>query len=131
MGKKKDRSKLIQYSLVAAIAVILTFPSMILVKNAPSNSLMTRWDFLGVALLVFGAWFVLIGICSWFVKYITGSRKLKKNPLDKDAQKVVTEEKRNIRGLGKVLKWLIIIGAVYFAITFIVMAIVFGSMAIH
>ena len=131
MNKKKDRSKLAQYSLVAAIAVILTFPSMIIIKDVPGNSFKTKWHFLATALVVFGVWFVLIGICSWFVKYITGSRKLKKNPLDKAAQKVVVEEKRNFSVLGKVLKWLIIIGVVYFAIVFTVMAIVFGSMAIH
>ena len=131
MDKQKGRSKLIQYSLVAVIAAILTFPSMMLVKNAPNSSLMTGWDFLGVALLIFAAWFVVVGICTWFVKYVTGSRELKKNPQNEYAKKIVAEEKKNLGRLGKVVKWLIIIGVVYYVIVFTVMAIVFGSMAIH
>ena len=130
MVHKKNNEKIIKnviyFSIITVISLVLTIPSMELIKKVPGNSFSSDAAFIATALLVFLAWFALITLCVWLLNYLINSKKLKKNPSDKNAKNAVTNQTKKFKILAKILKWLLIAAAIYFIIVFLSMVIVFS-----
>ena len=59
--------RLIRIVIILAISVVLTFISMEVIKNVPTNSFSSEMSFVATGLLVFGLWFLAIMFLVWFV----------------------------------------------------------------
>ena len=123
--KEKVIKSAIRFGVIAVIALALTFPSMELIKNIPGTGFETKLDYIATTLLVLFVWFALITLYIWLVRYMINSRKLKKNPSDKNTQSAVKEETKKFKILAKILKWVLIIVCVYLAAILIFMFLVF------
>lgn len=128
--KEKAIKSAIRFGVVTVIALALTFPSMELIKNIPGNGFETELDYIATTLLVLFIWFALITLCIWSVSYIVNSRKLKKNPSDKNTQVTIKEETKKFKILAKILKWALIIACVYWAVILIIMFFLFSLEAV-
>lgn len=130
-GKNKNiATRVIYISIIIVVSLILTFPSMEIIKSIPGNSFKTETNFIATTLLVFTVWFLIIASCVWLIKFLNNSRKLKRNPSDKNAKSVVVGETRTLKTLAKIFKWILVIACVYWLIIFLVMAITFFLLGI-
>ncbi len=128
--KEKAIKSAIRFGVVTVIALALTLPSMELIKNIPGNGFETELDYIATTLLVLFVWFALITLCIWSVSYMVNSRKLKKNPSDKNTQVTIKEETKKFKILAKILKWALIIACVYWAVILIIMFFVYSLEAV-
>ena len=128
--KEKAIKSAIRFGVTAVISLALTFPSMELIKNIPGTGFATELDYIATTLLVLFVWFALITLCIWSVSYMVNSRKLKKNPSDKNTQSAVKEGTKKFKILAKILKWVLIIACVHVVVALIIMFFVFSLEAI-
>lgn len=114
--------------IIAIFSMILTIPSMWLIKNTPGNSFKTDFDFIATALLVFVLWFSLMTFCVWLVGFLVNLRKLKKNPYNTVISERIMKKNKDLKTISIVRR--IIIGflnlaCMYFLIVFSVNACLF------
>ena len=126
-----NSSRLKQYIIIAAVSLVLTFPSMEIIKHAPGNAFSTDIELVATYLLVFGLWFLAITACTRLVWYQIDSRKSKENPSDKNMKALVAKETKGFKRLEKVAIWTITLAAIGFLLMLIAMAIIFAGAAHH
>ena len=111
--------------IIAVISVILTIPSMWLIKNAPGNSFKTEMDFIATTLLVFVLWLSLIAFCVWIIRFLVNSRKIKKNPSDLDVATRMKRKNNDLKTISTARR--IIIGILNVACIFLLIMFSVGA----
>ena len=114
--------------IIAVISVILTVPSMWLIKNAPGNSFKTEMDYIATALLVFVLWFSLIAFCVWIIGFLVNSRKIKKNPSDFDVAMRMKRKSNDLKTIStarRIIVGVLNVACMYLLTMFSVSACVF------
>ena len=86
--------------IIIVISVILTIPSMWLIKNTPGNSFKTDIELIATALLVFILWSFLMAFCIWLVKSSINARKLRKNPSSADAIMRIKKKNKDLKTIS-------------------------------
>lgn len=112
-------TKVVHICIVVTIALVLTFPSMEIIKNVPGNGFSTDLNLIATTLLVFVLWLFAIIACIWLAKYLVNSRKLEKTPLNKNAKVALETTTKKIKISTKVFKWVLIIAGIYLTALFI------------
>ena len=112
-------TKVVYICIIIAIALALTFPSMEIIKRVPGNSFSSDLNLIATASLVFVLWLFAIIACIWLGKYLVNSRKLEKNPLNKNAKASLEATTKKIKISAKVLKWTLIVAGIYLTVLFI------------
>ena len=113
--------RLIRIVIILAISVVLTFISMEVIKNVPTNSFSSEMSFVATGLLVFGLWFLAIMFLVWFVGFLINLGMSRKSPPSVKMSAVLKKKNKDLRTLVILKK--IIIGAsnaacLYFLIIF-------------
>lgn len=111
--------------IIAVISVILTIPSMWLIKNAPGNSFKTEMDFIATTLLVFVLWLSLIAFCVWIIRFLVNSRKIKKNPSGFDVATRMKRKNNDLKTISTARR--IIIGILNVACIFLLIMFSVGA----
>lgn len=112
-------AKVVYICIIIAIALALTFPSMEIIKSVPGNSFSSDLNLIATASLVFVLWLFAIIACIWLGKYLVNSRKLEKNPLNKNVKASLEATTKKNKISEKVLKWTLIVAGIYLTALFI------------
>lgn len=125
--KEKIITRTIYIGIIAMISLILAVVSMKGIEKVPGNSFATEWNFIATFLLVFGLWLIVILGLIWLARFLANLAKSKRNLSGTEAVAVAEKKQKDFKKLstaGKVAKWGIAAGCVYFLIMFLIMVVV-------
>lgn len=122
---KIKKPNIARAGFILLVSIILTFPSMAIIKSLPNNNFATIMDFVATILLVVIVWFLLIRSCVWLVEFLMISQKSKKNPSRENVELIKTK-KGSMKTLSKILIGILNVALAYFTISFIIAAAVFS-----